>query len=386
MPGLELSKIEQKKSGHNTKQDKSERYKEVMGWLNKDISLQGRKFSNKKRQSLYNDLQVLLASGVDISTAFELVAENFKKKDDIKLINRIRDNIIHGMSFSEALENERKFSEYEYYSIKIGEETGRMIQVLKDLADYYEKKIEQRRRIVSSFSYPVIVIITAFGAVFFMLKYIVPMFEDVFKRFGNELPGVTKFIIRLSHGFSEWFFPFVGIILLLVALGYIFRKKTWYRRYSSALMLRLPVFGTIIRKVNLSRFCLSMELLLLAKTPILNTIRLVKKMIGFYPLEHSLEMIEHDIINGKPLYQCLKKYPVYDKRMTSLVKVAEEVNQLDVIFGKLKDQYNKEVEYQTSVIGNIMEPVMIIFIGVFVGAILISMYLPMFQLSTSFEF
>lgn len=385
MPGIDLSKIEKAKK-KKTKHAESKQQSSVLDFLNKDISLSGNHFSNKKKQTLYNDLNVLLSSGIDITTAFELVADNFKKNKDIAIINHIKDNIVSGMSFSEALSKEKGFSEYEYFSIKIGEETGKIIHVLKDLAAYYEKKIEQRRQIVSAFSYPIIVLCTAFAAIFFMLKFIVPMFEDVFKRFGNELPGVTKFIIRLSHGFSDWFFPFLFVVVGMGVFMYVVRKKTWYRKYSSAIMLRLPIFGIIIQKVNMAKFCQSMELLLLSKTPILNAIQLVRQMIGFYPLEISLEQIEHEIVRGKPLHQCLKKYKIYDKRMVSLVKVAEEVNQLDIIYGKLKEQYNKEIEHQTSVISSIMEPIMIIFIGVFVGAILISMYLPMFQLSTSFEF
>lgn len=385
MAGLDLSKIDKTKKKRKTANAK-EQQGSILDVLNKDISLTGSQFNNKKKQTLYNDLAVLLSSGIDITTAFELVADNFKKKKDVEIINRIKDNIVQGMSFSDALSKEKGFSEYEYFSIRIGEETGKIIDVLNDLGAYYEKKIEQRRQIISAFSYPIIVLFTAFGAIFFMLKFIVPMFEDVFKRFGNELPGVTKFIIRLSHGFSDWFFPFVLALIALAIFIYVFRKKTWYRKYASAIMLRMPIFGIIIRKVNMAKFCQSMELLLLSKTPILNAIQLVRQMIGFYPLESSLEQIEQEIIKGKPLHQCLKKYKIYDKRMLSLVKVAEEVNQLDVIYGKLKDQYNKEIEHQTSVISSVMEPIMIIFIGVFVGAILISMYLPMFQLSTSFEF
>jgi len=129
-----------------------------------------------------------------------------------------------------------------------------------------------------------------------------------------------------------------------------------------------------------------MELLLTSKTPILNAIQLMQKMIPYYPIESSMSIIEKDLLHGIPLNVSMSHFRIFDKRMISLVKVAEEVNQLDKIFGQLKDQYNSEVEYLAGNINSVMEPLLIIFIGIFVGLILVSMYLPMFQMSTGITF
>ncbi len=329
---------------------------------------------------------LLLESGVDIKTTLELICEDINNKKDKILIEEIKERVINGLSLSEAVEKSGKFSSYEYYSLKIGEESGKILDVLQDLSQFFNRKIEQKRQIISAFSYPLMVLCTAIVVVFFMLKFIVPMFSDVFKRFNNDLPYLTKLVLNLSNVFSKYFYIVFLIILTIIAVLYIFRKKDWYRNYSSKILLSIPLIGEIARKIYIARFCLSMELLMSSKTPIMNAIKLLKIMIGFYPIEVSLQTIEKDILQGSSLNESMAKFKIFDKRMVSLIRVAEEVNQLDVIFNKLKTQYSKEVEHQTSLIGSVLEPVMIIFIGIFVAIILVSMYLPMFKLSTSIGF
>ncbi|MEM9023679.1 MAG: type II secretion system F family protein, partial [Bacteroidota bacterium] len=127
----------------------------------------------------------------------------------------------------------------------------------------------------------------------------------------------------------------------------------------------------------------SMHLLTASQTPLVEALNLVEKMISFYPMEAALPHIRNGILQGEALHASLARFPVFNKRMVSLIKVAEEVNQLDMIFEKLSHQYSDEVEHQTGMIGSVIEPIMIIFIAVFVGFILIAMYLPLFELSTT---
>lgn len=326
----------------------------------------------------------MLSSGIDIKTSLDIVSSDAMKKDERKLFETIRKDIVEGAGLSDAMMKSGRFSSYETFSVKIGEESGQLNEVVKNLCDYYSKKIEQKRKIVNAFSYPVIVMSTAIAAVAFMLKYIVPMFEDVFKRFNNkELPGITQFIINLSAFFSAHFITGVVFLFAMIILFFSVRKKDWYRNYASRIAMKVPVFGEVMRKIYLGRFCMSMELLMRARVPLINAIRLLKKMIGFYPIELSLEKIDEDLLNGKALHESMAGFSVYDKRMISLIKVAEEVNRLDEVFGKLKKQYNDDVDYRTNTIGSVLEPFIIIFIGLFVGIVLVAMYLPMFQLSTT---
>jgi type IV pilus assembly protein PilC len=178
-----------------------------------------------------------------------------------------------------------------------------------------------------------------------------------------------------------------GIIIraVLVAGIYASRKTERFRQLSSRFVMRIPVAGNLVQKIYLARFCNSMRLLINAKLPLLRAIALSRQMISYYPIESSLEVVENDIMRGKPLHQSLEQFKVYPSKLIQLIKVGEETNQLDYFFGRISDQYVEEVEYKTSTLSSIMEPLIIVFLGLVVGVILISMYLPLFQMSNSFQ-
>jgi type IV pilus assembly protein PilC len=219
--------------------------------------------------------------------------------------------------------------------------------------------------------------------VVFMLKFIVPMFVDVFKRFNGEMPALTKNIIALSSFFKAYIWYMMLALLCIIGFILSVRKTEYFRARSSVILLKLPLFGDIIQKIYITRFCQSMALLLGAKTPMLRSLGLVKHMIGFYSFEKAIETMESDIFHGKLLHQSMAQFKLFDRRIISLVRVAEEVNQLEIIFTKLNNQYSEELEHRIGMLSSLLEPIMIVIVGGLVSVILISMYLPLFQLSSS---
>lgn len=378
MPSIDLNKIQKtKKSAENGEK------KSVLDFLNKDIRFLGSAFGDKKKERFYSELYILLSAGVDIRSALELIEEEQTKEKDKLLFAKIKESVIAGNSLSVALQQAGVFSMYEFYSIHIGEESGRLAEILTELSVYFTKKIQQKRQLSSALSYPLVVFFASFGAIFFMMKFVVPMFSDVFKRFKGELPAFTRMIIRVSNLFEQYSLYFIIALLALTVFLVSQRKAIWLRKYGAQLILRTPIMKDMIAKIYLARFCQSMNLLISAKTPLITAIDLVKKMVDFYPIENSLTIIQEELLKGKPLYQSLSKFPIYNKRMISLLKVAEEVNQLDQMFARLSKQYTEEVEHQTSILGSLIEPVMIIFLGALVAVILVAMYLPLFQMGNS---
>lgn len=378
---IEVRHIKASRSG--IKSDKSRSAAGILDILNKDIHLFNSALSDRKKESFYSEMAVLLSSGIDIRTSLDIIVEEQTQPILQDMFREVYIKIIGGLGLSEALFQTGKFTLYEYHSLRIGEESGKIREVLADLTIYYSKKIKQRRQLTSAFTYPAMVVITAVIAVFFMLKFIVPMFTEVFKRFKGELPPLTRFIITMSDSFSKYFGIVLLILLIILIAAWLLRKKEWYRRNLSAALLKMPLFGTILNKIYLARFCQSMALLLASKTPMLKAIQLVRNMISFYPFEQALIAIENDILHGKLLNQSMQQFPIFDKRMLALTRIAEEVNKLDIVFAKLNTQYSDELEHQIGLIGSVLEPVMIVIVGVLVAIILISMYLPLFQLSTS---
>ncbi|MBL4707499.1 MAG: type II secretion system F family protein [Flavobacteriales bacterium] len=352
--------------------------------LSTDLSL-SKSLSDKKKFRFYKDLSLLLSAGIDIRMSIELSIDGEKNIKTKNILQEVFDNIIKGLTFSEGLKKTAYFSEYEYYSIKIGEESGTIITILEDLANFYEGRLEFKRKMVSAFSYPVIVLVTAMLAVVFMLSFIVPIFEDAFKRFGGELPYLTQRVLDLSESLQAY-----GLIILLIIAGivvFIFsqRKKDWFRKYLTIVVLKTPILGDITSKTYLSRFCHSMSLLIRVNNPLVSSMLLVRKMMKFYPLEEALIQMEKDILKGSLLYESMSKHSIFPKRMVSLVKVAEEVNKLTIVFEQIQSQYDSETENSSKTISSLLEPFLIIFIGFFVGIILIAMYLPLFELGSGIQ-
>ena len=356
----------------------------LMELLSKDISFGSGALSDQKKENLFFELSTLLASGIDLKNSLDLVTMESLKDKHLGIYREIKLKVIAGASLSAAVNLSGKFSDYDFFSIQIGEETGSLDEVLKDLALFYKRKVEQRRKILSALTYPAIVLCTSAGAVFFMLRFVVPMFGDVFKRFGGKLPWMTEMVIRASALMGTMFLPSV---LLLAALGYLlfyYRRHERFRDLSSRLVLRIPVLRELLLKIYLARFCNTMRLLISTKIPLLRAISMSRQTIGFYPMEVSLRKVEQDIMEGRSLHASLAAFPLYPAKMVQLVKVGEEINRLDHFFENIAEQYVQEVEYQTGTVSKLIEPLIIIFLGLVVGFILISMYLPMFQMSNSF--
>lgn len=380
MPSIDLSSYKTPKK----QKPKAEKDFSWSGLLNKDISFGKPQVSDRKKEAFYLELSTLLLSGIDLKTALDLILVDQDKANDKVFFTAIRDNVLIGSSLSDSIRSSGKFSDYEFYSLRIGEETGRIGEVLTDLAKYFKSKISQRRKVISAVTYPLIVLCTSMGAVFFMLKFVVPMFADVFQRFGGKLPFITSLILQISKVFDDYFLYGIILIILLFLFLMLSRDKPWFRRIGSTFILRIPIVGEIVQKIYLARFANTMRLLISTDTPLLRAIALVRQMIGFYPIETSLERVEQSILQGESLHKSLSEFSFYPPKLVQLIKVGEEVNRLDYFFEKIASQYTEEVEYRTGTISSFLEPLIIIFLGLVVGLILIAMYLPMFQMSNSF--
>ncbi|RZJ94287.1 MAG: type II secretion system F family protein [Hymenobacter sp.] len=354
--------------------------------LSRDIKISGRRGpSAKQREALYQELGMLLGAGIDIKTALDLQVAQHKPPLQTTL-SQLRDAVVGGSTVAAALQQSRQFSAYEYYSVQIGEETGRLAAILQELARYYTRQIKQRRQLVQALAYPVLVLGTAVGAVLFMLRFIVPMFADVFKRFGGELPPLTRAIVSLAALVREQALPTLLIMVGMIVLGRWLLQRPAYRLLLSRVLLRVPILGPLLRGVYLGRLCGSLALLTGAHVPLLQALALARQMLSFAPLVQALQAIEARVLTGASLHASLAEFDyLFDARLVALVKVGEEVNKLDYFFTLLSQQYGEEVDHRASLLSTALEPVIIIFLGLVVGLILVGMYLPIFQISNSIQ-
>jgi len=376
---IQLSEVKKKHKQQAAKSNKNEWLQRVLSY---DISFSGKGFSNKKKEAFFGELYILLSSGLDFRSALEIVVTEQTNDKDKKMYTEVYDQVVRGTSLSNALEATGRFNKNDYYSVKIGEETGRIAEVLEDLTTYYGRVIKQSRQLIGVFSYPILVLCTAFAAVFFMLNVMVPKFQEIFNRSHAELPALTKSIMNISKFSSNhagMFFLFVFAIGMFL---YTIRNKESYRSISSRFALRLPFFGNIVRMMVQQKLFQTLALLTASHITLSHAIQLVRQMTTFYPMEKALEKMEHDIMRGKSLHESMAECSIFDKRASSLVKVGEEVNKLEDIFKTLSKQYSEQLEHSIGMLGGLLEPILIIFIGFLVGVILIAMYLPMFQMGS----
>lgn len=355
---------------------------DINNLLKKEITLFGSKFSNKKKENFYTELSVLLKAGISLKNALGIIGGNEKKQTQKSFFEGLTNAIISGGSFSEVVRRQGEFSEYEYYSLEIGEETGMLPEVTQELGAFFAKKNDQRRALIAALTYPAIIMITSILVVVFMLRLVVPMFQDIFSQNNVELPWITRVIMKASLFIGDYGWLLLMILfLLLISLKWIKKNKT-YKRYRDALLLKVPFVGIFYKTVYLSQFTQAVSLLTFSKVPMLSSIQLVGKMIDFYPLQHALKKVEQGILKGNSLSKSMTDDPFFDQKIISLVKVAEETNQTNFIFDRLHKQYAIEVEQKSKILSTVMEPVIILIVGIVVGVILIAMYLPMFKLSS----
>ncbi|PCJ94996.1 MAG: general secretion pathway protein GspF [Flavobacteriaceae bacterium] len=372
-------KLEQTINSNLPKVDRQDAFTKL---LQKEVTLYGSFFNNKKKEHFYTELSVLLKAGIHLREALQLISETQKKEKLRDFLATITEDLDSGQSFSEILKSRKDFTEYEYYSVQIGEESGNLIKIVEELGSFFTRKNEQRRSLVNAMTYPVIILSTAVLVVVFMLRMVVPMFEDIFRQNNVELPTITLWIIAVSKFIKSYGLLVLLLFVTLIVLRKVLFKNPKIQRKKDYVLLKIPYVGQFIRSVYLSQFTQAVSLLTSSKVPMLNSLQMVKRMIVFYPLQDALTEMEKSIMQGSSLHESIKGHKIFDHKMASLVKVAEETNQTEFIFERLNQQYSLEVEQKSKLLSTIMEPLIIVIIGLFVGVILVSMYLPMFKLSS----
>ncbi|MCV6631087.1 MAG: type II secretion system F family protein [Flavobacteriaceae bacterium] len=370
---------------HSTPQKQSTPKTTTSDWqtlLQKEITWFGHFFNGKRKENFYTELGVLLTAGISLKEAIGLLAENQKKQAYKAFLEDMKQQLIAGTSFSTICAQEKAFSTYEQYAIQIGEDSGQLEEICKALGDFYTRRNEQKRQIRAALTYPSIIMCTAFLVLVFMLNWVVPMFEDIFAQNQVSLPPLTQFIISLSAFFQTYGVVVIVLILLIWAALFSLRQNKIWKQKRQQFLSKTPIIGLFLKNNYIAQFVQAMALLVRAKVPIVRGLELTKKMVGYYPLEKNLETAIHKIMAGNSLSESLAAQPLFDNQFISLIRVAEETNQTEFIFERLHQQYQSKLQQQSKTLSTVLEPFIILFIGILVGVILIAMYMPMFELSS----
>lgn len=341
----------------------------------------GHPLKDARKEAIFAELHSLLGSGLDFSRSFSLLIEGERDAQTKALLTGLYRTVVRGESLGCAFERSGRFAPLDCGVLRIGEQTGRLGEALAFLADYYRKRIAQRRMVSGAVSYPLIILFTAVVVVIFMVLVIVPMFEQVYSRMGGELPAMTRWIISLSKAFPAYLTvtALVGGGVLL--LWKIYGSRASVQRFVCGWMLKMPLVGDTLRKNLQARFCKLLSLLASSGVPLLQGIGMLEGIIAFYPYRVSFARIARKLERGACLSDAMERFAeLYDRRLLALLRVGEQTGRLPDMLRREGDVLTGELEHRLRSLGSLLEPVLILLVGLLVAVILIAMYLPMFRL------
>jgi len=264
--------------------------------------------------------------------------------------------------------------------VRAGEVGGALDSVLLRLADTIEKQVELRRKVKSAMTYPLVVAILVLTIVAAMLLFVIPMFQGIYAQLGGTLPPPTQILINISKICRKFF-----ILIFLAEVGGAFAFRRWInsedgRKRWDAIKLKMPIFGKLVRKTALARFSRTLSALVRSGVPILESLDIVADTSGNHVVATAVRETQSAVKRGDPLSKKLEEHPVFPPMVVQMMYVGEETGALDEMLDKIADFYDQEVEATVDALTSLIEPLLIVVMGVCVGGMIISLYLPMFNI------
>lgn len=330
-------------------------------------------------------LATMIEAGISLVQALTALYEQCDPKRQKGLRNVISDVTAHvqgGESFNEAIaKHPRVFNRLFVSMVKAGEAGGLLSEILDRLAGFLEASARLRKKVKSAMTYPTIVICIAFLITTFLIVRVVPVFGEIFKDFGAKLPGPTQFLIDLSDFVrAKWYFLILGIGGSIFGIR-AFLHSTRGRQLSDRWKLKLPVFGPLIHKICMSRFSRTFAQLIRSGVPILEVLDIVGGSAGNHVVEESIKGVSLDVEKGDNLSVALSKKQIFPPMMLRMVAAGESTGRIDGMLEKMADFWDEEIEAMLDALTSLIEPLLIVFLGVIVGGIVIAMFLPIFKLN-----
>ena len=352
----------------------------------KGIFLKGKKRHSLKYIDLVffaRNLAITLSAGLPLVRSLEVLSSQTESAKLSKILQKMIEDIKRGLSLSEALSKfPDVFSPLWRGMIEAGEASGNLTFTLEKLADYLELRCDFERKIKSFLIYPTILLIVATGVVFIFFYQILPRFSRIFTQFDIDLPLLTQILFKISNLVREHFLPILIIIFVMIFLFLWGRKKKTVKIIWDRLSLKLPLFKKLMSLVYLERFASLMYILLESGVPIVYTLEVVGKSIGNVIFEEIIARLKEEVKKGKSLSSELAKTPLFPPLLSEISQVGEEAGNLSQMFEKVSTYYQKELSARIERLVYILEPVMIVIMAAIVGTIVISLFLPLFKLST----
>jgi type IV pilus assembly protein PilC len=341
-----------------------------------------RKIVLKDLPAFSRQMSAMLAAGMPIVAALETLEEQAANPNFKMVLGEVKKSIEGGASFSESLAQMPDVFDVLYVNmVRAGEQSGQFAETMKRIGGLLEANAKLRRKVKSAMTYPVVVLTMALVIASGMILFIVPVFASMYKDFGSQLPGPTQFLVDLSNGAKKYS---VVIVPGLMAAAWIFKK--WRRTEAGAwtmdrFALKAPVFGGLVQKVAIARFSRTLAQLVQSGVPILNALEIVAKAAGNRVIEGAIMEARRSVEHGDTLSVGLANKDCIPTVVVRMMAAGEKTGKVDEMLSSVADTFDDEVETMLASLTSLLEPLLMVFLGVVIGGIVICMFLPIFKMS-----
>lgn len=349
--------------------------------FNLSISIGG-KVSDRDLSIFCRQVGTMINAGLAIVDALNIIGEQLPNKKLADASKKVATMVSEGKPISNSMaEFPAVFPEFIVNLVRVGEETGNLDVALIRAADYYEKMAMIKSKIKSASFYPTFVVIIATAIITGILYFLVPTFAEIYKSFGGELPAPTQMLIAASDALRSGILPFLGFIIgFSMLFRFLMRKSYQFRKSVHAFMLRAPKMGDLVMKSTMAKFARTMATLFSSGVALERAFEIAGQVAGNIVIKEALESAKKRVIEGEPMHKALEKTGMFPKLIIAMVRVGEDTGRLDEMLDTIARFYEDEFDKAVEGMIKLIEPMLIVFIGGAVGAILIALYLPIFKM------
>lgn len=348
----------------------------------RDLAAPFQRGVNAKELALFTrQFSVMLDAGLPLVECLGILAEQQENKKFKSVLEQVRTDVESGATLAEAMGKHPKvFDKLFVNMVSAGEAAGILDVILQRLSVFAEKNVKLKRAVVSASVYPTIIISVAVVIVFVIMVWVIPVFSTLFESLNAPLPLPTRLVMGASAIIAQFTIPIIlGAVLCGVGFHYFYRTPQGRLRVDG-LLLRIPIMGLVLKKIAISRFSRTLSTLLVSGIPILEGLDITAGTAGNVVVENAVLTARREVEEGKALVEPLRKTRLFPPMVTQVVAVGEQTGQLDHMLEKLADYYEEESDTAIANLLTLLEPIMIIFLGIVIGGIVVSMYLPIFTL------
>ncbi|THF61591.1 type II secretion system F family protein [Pseudothauera rhizosphaerae] len=342
----------------------------------------GGKITDKDIALFTRQLATMMKSGVPLLQAFDIGIKGSGNPALARLLNDVRNDVETGSNLSQAFSKHPvHFDKLFCNLVAAGEQAGILDNLLDRIATYKEKILAIKSKIKSALFYPIAVVVVATLVIAVMMLFVIPEFKNVFASFGADLPAPTLMVIAMSDFFVEYWYVIFGIIIgTVLGISYLYKRSTGMQIAVDRMVLKLPVIGDIIRKATVARWARTLSTMFAAGVPLVEALDSVGGASGNYVYLTATKQIQNEVSTGTSLTVAMQNASVFPTMVVQMVSIGEESGQLDSMLAKVADFFEQEVDDAVAGLSQLLEPIIMVFLGTVIGGLVVAMYLPIFKL------